>query len=67
MQKSSTLCFLLLVFLALPLAFTRIADIPSTFAVAGAGLGCRQGLHVQKLVDLSEGKQPQSVLEPQKL
>lgn len=54
--------FFLFVFLSLPFPFARVAAIPSTFAVACAGLGRRQRLHAQDLVDLAEGNQAQSVL-----
>lgn len=61
-QRSSGVCFFLLVFFALPLSFARVAAVQPPFAVTSAGLGCRQGLHVQDLVDLSEGEQPQGLL-----
>ncbi len=65
-QRSSALHFFLLVLFALSLPFARVAAVPSTLAVAGAGLGRRQGLHAQDLVDLTESKQPQSMLEAEK-
>lgn len=66
-QRSSTRRLFLLVFFAFPLAFARLADIPSTLAVTCAGLGCRQGLHAQDLVDLTESKQPQSMLGTERI
>lgn len=59
--RGQALRLFLLVFLALPLPLLNA--VQSTFAVAGAGLGRRQGVHVQNLVDLTEGQQPQRVLE----
>lgn len=54
--------FFLLVFFALTLPFACITDIPSPLAVSSAALRCRQRLHAQNLVDLTESKQPQRML-----
>lgn len=62
-QRSSGVGFFLFVFLALPLAFACVAAVQAAFAVASAGLGRGQRLHAQDLVYLSEGEQPQSLLE----
>lgn len=64
-KRLSTLGFFLLVFLALPLPVAGVAAVTSALPVAGAGLGRRQRVHAQNLVDLTESQQPQSVLEPE--
>lgn len=58
--------FFLFVLLSLPFPLARVAAIPSTFAVACTGLGRRQRLHAQDLVDLAEGNQAQSVLRAER-
>ena len=49
--------------LALAVPVAAVAGVSPALAVASAGLGRRQGLHAQHLVDLTECQQPQRVLE----
>lgn len=62
---SDVLRVLLLVLLPLSLALSRLAAVSPSLAVPGAGLGRRQGLHPQDLVDLPERQQPQRMLTSQ--